>query len=1457
MKTPMILKCNILLVFFCLMLPCVAALHDEKPDPALAHQLGLSVQQLQTLQARYPLSREALLAASPMQIQTLLWNAQHPEIDLHAEAQKFHAMRLKDEHGNIAPGGLARALKQHYNNGHHYGYDNGHNPHGDNGEDDGGEEDLFPVFPDPSTNQPDGGSPVPFYAGIQNTNWTWLGPGNIGGRIRSIIIHPTQTNVMWCGGVDGGVWKTLNGGTSWFPLNDFMANLAIGCMVLDWSDTNVLYAGTGEGTYNIDAIRGAGIFKSFDGGSNWFQLPGTISSSFQYVNRLSMDPTNSQVLLAATRGGIWRTANGGTNWSFRLGTEMLCIAFNPTDSTQAIASGYNGHTYYSIDGGVTWVAATGIPAPSGFVVGRVELAYSASNPLIVYASVDTTSRGSIYQSTDGGHSYTNRSTTGTNYLSSQGWYDNFVWADPFNTNIVVVGGTDVYRSTDGGMTLTDIGGYSGSIHPDQHVLVANPLFNGTTIRTVFVGNDGGLFRATDIYTASSSSGWANLNHNLGITQFYGAAGNSNTSVIVGGTQDNGTLRYTLGGGAQGWTSMFGGDGGFAAADLSNSSYFYGEYVYLQIHRSANGGTSSGYIYAGVTGATNGIGDAGSGSTANFIAPFILDPNNPNTMLAGGVSLWRSLSVKATTPTWSAIKPSVSSPISAIAVAPGNSDVIYVGHNNGVVYYTANGTAATPTWSQRNSGLPARNCTSLAIAPSGRVYATFGGYSSGNVWQSSNNGLSWVNITANLPAAPMNSIVVAPADTNTLYVASEVGIYGTSNNGGTWATGNNGPANVSVDQLFWMGNKLVAVSHGRGIWSTIPNLGPPVLAPAGTIISGGNGNGVMDPNECNNLVLTITNGGGTSASGIAATLSSPTPGVSFLQNTSSYGTLPSGASGANATAFRIGTTSNFVCGTPVVVNASLTYAGGSTNITYTLPSSGFYAFNQTNSAALIPGDTDIGNHSDNDVTSLPLPFPVTIYASSFTNVNVAANGNLQFISANSSGTNACLPTSGFNYAVFPFWTDLRTDLPGQGIFTTLAGATPNRIFGIEWRASVVSSSSNVNFEVLFYESQPRIDIVYGNLEDSGTAATVGIQSDIGSSYTNFECNAGGLTAGLQLSYQWSCNDGGGTCPPPVIPAFTADNVSGAVPLLVNFTNLTTGATNYTWTFGDGNTSTDFNPTNLYLNAGKYSVTLTAIGAAGTTALTRTNYITVTNVPPAITVQPVGTIVPFGSNAAFSVAATGTAPLSYQWRLAGVPIANATSSILTRNNTACADAGTYDAIVTNAAGSVASAPALLTVVAPPGIASQPVDQSVLAGQTAQFTVTATNACGGGLTYQWQFFGTNLLGSTSASLTISNVGPANAGLYDVLVTNFAGSVTSTVAMLNLANPAPVVILSPTLVGSNLVFYFATDPGKNYTIQYKDALDGTNWQNAQTFPGDGATNTFFTPISDATQRFFRLSVQ
>ncbi len=645
-------------------------------------------------------------------------------------------------------------------------------------------------------------------AGIQPSGWTWLGPGNIGGRIRSIVIHPTTPQTMWVGSVGGGMWKTVNSGTSWTAVNDFMANLSIGSMAMDPTNPNVIYAGTGEGYSNSDSLRGAGIFKTTDGGTTWAQLPSTSSSSWYYVNRIAINPSNSQILLAATNTGIWRSTDGGSTWSQRVATTAFDIEFNPTDSSKCIASGLTS-VRYSTDGGVTWTAATGIPTS-----GRVEIAYARSNPSIVYASANSNS-GEIYRSADGGQTYT-LASTGQNYLGSQGWYDNALWVDPTNPNIVIVGGIDLWRSTDGGTTLTRISRWQNapnSAHADHHVIVESPQFNGSTNKTVFFGNDGGIYLATDVYSVVQTSGWTELNNNLGVTQFYGGAGNPTSGRIVGGTQDNGTLRYT--GATETWDMPFGGDGGWCASDPTDPNYFYGEYVRLQIHRSTNGGLFSNYIYAGITDAEQ--------STANFIAPFILDPNDPNTLLGGGASLWRSTNVKAPTPTWAAIKDPTGSNISAIAVAKGNSNIIWVGHNNGDVYFTTNGTATAPTWTRADLGSPAlpnRFCTRIWVDPtnSNRVYVTFGGFSPDNVWRTDNNGAAWTNATGNLPSAPVYTLVVWQQNPNYLYVGTEVGVFASADGGQTWSPSNDGPSNCSVDELFWMNNTLIAATHGRGMFS---------------------------------------------------------------------------------------------------------------------------------------------------------------------------------------------------------------------------------------------------------------------------------------------------------------------------------------------------------------------------------------------------------------------------------------------------------------------------------------------------------------------------------------------------------------------------------------------------------------------------------------------------------------
>jgi len=678
--------------------------------------------------------------------------------------------------------------------------------------------------------------------------WKSLGPGNIGGRTRSLVVHPTNTNTMWAGSVGGGVWRTDDAGVSWRPVDDFLANLAISTIVIHPANPNVLFAGTGEGFSNADALRGGGIFTT-DDGVNWRRIPTTDRPEFDRVTRLAIS-SDGKVLLASTPGGIWRSEDAAhVTWARVCPEPIADVDFDPTNSERAVAGGLStGHVFFSDDGGRNWKAAATNGVDWG---GRVELAYAIANPMVVYASVDRMG-GQIWRSLDGGQSYLQRETrradgTPIAYLGDQGWYDNVIWAgDRSNEDFVIVGGVDLWKSSDGGDTIVDISAWfnasitsNGSAHADQHCITAAPGFDGSTNKTVFFTNDGGIFKTDDVFTVGNDadriSGWQELVNTYEITQFYAGAGNPTSGIIIGGTQDNGTIRFDPANGAQQWTSIFGGDGGWCAADPSDPNYFYGEYVYLNIHRNDSGGLQqSDFISGNFWNAAVGrwewkpepytITDARN-QDALFIAPFVLDPNDPNRIFAGGASLWRTNDAKtpntnATGPKWERIKTSAGAFISAIAVARGNPDVIWVGHDNGQIFMTTNGTSNLPSWSRVGSAiLPGRQCTSIVIsaADPAIVHVTFSGYSRSNLWQTTNSGATWIDLGASLPEVPVRAITFHPDNAAFVYAGSEVGIFASEDGGLTWSPTNEGPTNCSVDDLFWMDKRLICATHGRGMF----------------------------------------------------------------------------------------------------------------------------------------------------------------------------------------------------------------------------------------------------------------------------------------------------------------------------------------------------------------------------------------------------------------------------------------------------------------------------------------------------------------------------------------------------------------------------------------------------------------------------------------------------------------
>ena len=260
---------------------------------------------------------------------------------------------------------------------------------------------------DPASNAPDGESK-------ELGEWEELGPGNIGGRTRALVIHPTQPDIMYAAGVAGGVWKTDNAGESWQPLSDMAANLAVTTISLDPNNPDIIYAGTGEGFFNGDALRGDGIFKSADAGVTWTQIQSTASNSnFHYTSKVVHSPTNASTIYASTRTGIHKSIDNGENWESIYSSEdvtagcldLSVIANSGEDIVLTACGSFSGGgVHRSADSGTTWSAVLDFETQ-----GRTTLAVAPSDNNIIYAlaaNVNDHGMEAVYKSTDMGATWT-------------------------------------------------------------------------------------------------------------------------------------------------------------------------------------------------------------------------------------------------------------------------------------------------------------------------------------------------------------------------------------------------------------------------------------------------------------------------------------------------------------------------------------------------------------------------------------------------------------------------------------------------------------------------------------------------------------------------------------------------------------------------------------------------------------------------------------------------------------------------------------------------------------------------------------------------------------------------------------------------------------------------------------------------------------------------------------------
>jgi len=696
--------------------------------------------------------------------------------------------------------------------------------------------------------------------------WNEAGPLKIGGRIRAIAVKdgPSSHETIFIGAAGGGIWRSTDSGANWTALTDFNPSLAVTSIVIDPGNQNILYASTGEGQVaSTMGIPGAGIFKSTNNGNTWTQLSSTNNEKFYWVNKLAINPTDGDHLLAVTSnvdkdndidgnefnggGELYESTDGGSTWTRILGDDFLTdVEFHPTIPNRRVVAGHGTLKVYNPATQQYDEKVTGQMDEITNYPGRVEAAISPfGGAFVIYALVNTEvdpGTAGIFRSTDGGVTWEARSFTNNLFTSASfGNYSNTIVVDPTNNlNGIFLGGLDLWKSTNGGTTITKISDWAQyhnflnadiyedntQLHADQHILVPSPNYSNAN-PVMYIGNDGGIQKSDDIKTASTNlnSGWDNLlGAGLGITQFYGADVSPFNSNIGGGAQDNGIIMRRSGQ----WRQPNTGDGTDMVFHPNDADIVYANVNYQKLKKSTDGGaTFSDEVELGE-------------DDAPLIAPFTINKQNTDLLYLGGYGLWRYsdsndqlVQIKDTLVHFF-IKPY----ITALTIDDNNRS-IWVGYSNGVVEYSTNGGL---TWSGDITPftMPNTAITDIDVYPFGPngldAYVTFGGYRMDNIWQHTTfSGTSiWANRSLDFDMQ-VNTVTRHPLNKDWVYVGTDVGIFASQDGGFTWSVnpiynlGNNpnqaneGPVFTEVTDLFWkfepfgQAYSLYAATFGRGIW----------------------------------------------------------------------------------------------------------------------------------------------------------------------------------------------------------------------------------------------------------------------------------------------------------------------------------------------------------------------------------------------------------------------------------------------------------------------------------------------------------------------------------------------------------------------------------------------------------------------------------------------------------------
>ena len=739
-------------------------------------------------------------------------------------------------------------------------------------------------------------------AAVSNLEWREIGPTIMGGRVADLAVVESNPAIFYVGTATGGVWRTTNNGASWEPLFDDQPTSSIGDVTLSQANPNLIWVGTGEPQNRQSSPWGNGVYKSLDGGRTWQHMG---LEATRHIARIRIHPSNSDVVYVAAVGHLWgpneergvyRTQDGGRTWEKVLyvdeDTGAIDLVMDPNDPQTLFAAmyqrrrtgfGFNGGgpgsgIYRTTDGGDSWEELTeGLP--SG-IKGRIGLDIYRGDGNLVFAIVEADLRrggfgrqaarqpqgdqqNGVYRSTDRGDTWEQMSTT-----NNRPMYYSQIRVDPNDPNRIYLGGSSLYRSSDGGRTFTNDA--SRGVHSDHHALWIDP----NNSKHLILAGDGGVSESWD-----RSDSWRQM-RNLPIAQFYQIGVNMEYPYhVCGGLQDNGSwcapsaTQSNQGIRNRDWYNVGSGDGFYNVIDPNDPTIMFAESQGGNITRVDLRSMEKQRIRA-----LPRPGEDGDSLSYrfNWNAPIVISAHNPSTIYHASNHLLKSTD-RGTT--WQEISPDLTKSIdrseleimgvrqnrmlsrhdgissygniTTIGESPLNADLIYVGTDDGNLQVTRDGGATWDDITGRIRNLPDRTYVSRVVASKhneGTVYATFDGHRNDDyapyVYVSEDYGRNWRAITKGLPDGwSVNVITEHPQTGNLLFLGNEIGVYFSIDRGQNWVRLKNDLPTVPVDDIVVhpRENDLVLGTHGRGVWivadiSPLEELTPEVLASSAHLFS---------------------------------------------------------------------------------------------------------------------------------------------------------------------------------------------------------------------------------------------------------------------------------------------------------------------------------------------------------------------------------------------------------------------------------------------------------------------------------------------------------------------------------------------------------------------------------------------------------------------------------------------